>query len=97
MDNDIQVAVLGAGSTMGLAMARNLARSGTMLADADAVIGALEPALERPSSDVVWPQMSTIGEAATIRRRLAEGAKEHGDEDFSATYWTSAPMNADRA
>jgi 3-hydroxyisobutyrate dehydrogenase len=28
---------------------------------------------------------------STIRRRLAEGAKEHGDEDFSATYWTSAP------
>ncbi|HUJ33711.1 MAG TPA: NAD(P)-dependent oxidoreductase [Solirubrobacteraceae bacterium] len=28
---------------------------------------------------------------STIRRRLAEGAKEHGDEDMSATYWTSAP------
>jgi 3-hydroxyisobutyrate dehydrogenase len=28
---------------------------------------------------------------STIRRRLAEGAKEHGDEDFSATYLTSAP------
>jgi 3-hydroxyisobutyrate dehydrogenase len=28
---------------------------------------------------------------STIRRRLAEGAKDHGDEDFSATYWTSAP------
>jgi 3-hydroxyisobutyrate dehydrogenase len=28
---------------------------------------------------------------STIRRRLAEGAKEHGEEDFSATYWTSAP------
>jgi 3-hydroxyisobutyrate dehydrogenase len=27
---------------------------------------------------------------STIRRRLAEGAKEHGDEDFSATYLTSA-------
>ena len=27
---------------------------------------------------------------STIRRRLDEGAKEHGDEDFSATYWTSA-------
>jgi 3-hydroxyisobutyrate dehydrogenase len=26
-----------------------------------------------------------------IRRRLAEGAKDHGDEDMSATYWTSAP------
>lgn len=28
---------------------------------------------------------------STIRRRLAEGAKEHGDEDFSATYLTSSP------
>jgi 3-hydroxyisobutyrate dehydrogenase len=27
---------------------------------------------------------------STIRRRLAEGARDHGDEDFSATYWTSA-------
>jgi 3-hydroxyisobutyrate dehydrogenase len=27
---------------------------------------------------------------STIRRRLAEGAKDHGDEDFSATYLTSA-------
>jgi 3-hydroxyisobutyrate dehydrogenase len=34
---------------------------------------------------------------STIRRRMAEGAKEHGDEDFSATYWTSAPQHADRA
>ncbi|MBV9607579.1 MAG: NAD(P)-dependent oxidoreductase [Solirubrobacterales bacterium] len=31
---------------------------------------------------------------STIRRRLAEGAKEHGDEDFSATYWTSAPARS---
>jgi 3-hydroxyisobutyrate dehydrogenase len=28
---------------------------------------------------------------STIRRRLAEGAKEHGDKDFSATYLTSSP------
>ena len=28
---------------------------------------------------------------STIRRRLAEGAKDHGDEDMSATYCTSAP------
>jgi 3-hydroxyisobutyrate dehydrogenase len=27
----------------------------------------------------------------TIRRRLAEGAKDHGDKDLSATYLTSAP------
>jgi 3-hydroxyisobutyrate dehydrogenase len=28
-----------------------------------------------------------------IRERLAEGAKHHGDEDFSATYLTSAPRH----
>lgn len=28
---------------------------------------------------------------STIRRRMTEGAKDHGDEDFSATYLTSAP------
>jgi 3-hydroxyisobutyrate dehydrogenase len=105
------VAVLGAGGTMGLAMARNIARAGlqvrawnrhrdkaeplgadgvriadtpaeaaegagivlTMLADADAVVAAMEgeegalPVMadsdqpERP----VWLQMSTIGEEAT--------------------------------
>jgi 3-hydroxyisobutyrate dehydrogenase len=30
---------------------------------------------------------------STIRRRLAEGARDHGDEDFSATYLTSAPRD----
>ena len=34
---------------------------------------------------------------STIRRRLAEGAKDHGDEDMSATYWTSAPNSGDRS
>jgi 3-hydroxyisobutyrate dehydrogenase len=29
-----------------------------------------------------------------IARRLAEGAKEHGDKDFSATYLTSTPRQA---
>jgi 3-hydroxyisobutyrate dehydrogenase len=29
---------------------------------------------------------------STIRRRLAEGAEEHGEKDFSATYLTSAPL-----
>jgi 3-hydroxyisobutyrate dehydrogenase len=105
MTNQIQVAVLGAGSTMGLPMARNIARSGaavrgwnrtsekakaleddgvevldtprdaatganvilTMLADADAVIGAVEQALDQAAEDVVWLQMSTIGEAGTDR------------------------------
>jgi 3-hydroxyisobutyrate dehydrogenase len=31
---------------------------------------------------------------STIRRRLAEGAEAHGDEDFSATYLTSAPRRS---
>jgi 3-hydroxyisobutyrate dehydrogenase len=30
---------------------------------------------------------------STIRQRLEEGAKEHGDEDLSATYLTSAPSS----
>jgi 3-hydroxyisobutyrate dehydrogenase len=34
---------------------------------------------------------------STIRRRLAEGAKDHGDEDMCATYWTSAPDPGDGA
>lgn len=34
---------------------------------------------------------------ATIRRRLAEGAKEHGDKDFCATYLTSAPNQAGKS
>ena len=29
-----------------------------------------------------------------VARRLAEGAKEHGDKDFSATYLTSTPKRA---
>lgn len=33
---------------------------------------------------------------STIRRRLAQGANEHGDKDFSATYFTSAPKDAGR-
>jgi 3-hydroxyisobutyrate dehydrogenase len=103
MTNQIEVAVLGAGSTMGLPMARNIARSGiqvrgwnrtsekakaleddgvevfdtpreaaaganvilTMLADADAVISAVQQAIEQTTDDVVWLQMSTIGEAGT--------------------------------
>jgi 3-hydroxyisobutyrate dehydrogenase len=105
MNDHIQVAVLGAGSTMGMPMARNIARSGTavrgwnrttdkakpleddgakvldspreaagganviltMLSDADAVIGAVEQALERAADEVIWVQMSTIGEAGTDR------------------------------
>jgi 3-hydroxyisobutyrate dehydrogenase len=105
MTNQTQVAVLGAGSTMGLAMARNIAHSGTqvrgwnrtaekakpleqaggqvfdtprdaaeganviltMLSDADAVLDAVDQAVQGASDDVVWLQMSTIGEAGTDR------------------------------
>jgi 3-hydroxyisobutyrate dehydrogenase len=103
MANQTQVAVLGAGSTMGMPIARNIARSGfavrgwnrttekakvlerdgaqvldspgdaanganvilTMLSDADAVIDAVERALEHAADDAIWLQMSTIGEAGT--------------------------------
>jgi 3-hydroxyisobutyrate dehydrogenase len=96
------VAVLGAGGTMGLPMARNIARAGmtvrawnrsrekaqplerdgatvfetateaaegagivlTMLADTDAVLESVQDALH---DDVLWLQMSTIGEAGTER------------------------------
>jgi 3-hydroxyisobutyrate dehydrogenase len=113
MTDQIQVAVLGAGSTMGLPMARNIARSGmkvrgwnrtiekassleddgvqvcdtprdaaaganvilTMLADGDAVIDAVEHAIDEASDNVLWLQMSTIGEAATDR--CAEVAQSH--------------------
>jgi 3-hydroxyisobutyrate dehydrogenase len=112
------VAVLGAGGTMGLGMARNLARAGfsvrawnrssekaqpladdgaviadspaeaiagarivvTMLADGDAVLAAMggaEGALagER-EDDLVWVQMSTLGEDGTERcAALAEEAE----------------------
>jgi 3-hydroxyisobutyrate dehydrogenase len=105
MSNDRQVAVLGAGSTMGLPIARNIARAGigvrgwnrtaekakplaedgaevfdsareaadgadvilTMLADADAVIDAVEAAVEGARDGAVWIQMSTIGETGTDR------------------------------
>jgi 3-hydroxyisobutyrate dehydrogenase len=97
------VALLGAGGTMGLPMAQNLARSGldvrgwnrsrekaqplaeaggtvvdsaeeagrgagivvTMLADTDAVIESVRPALEAAGDGVLWLQMSTLGERGT--------------------------------
>jgi 3-hydroxyisobutyrate dehydrogenase len=114
MGDQTCVAVLGAGSAMGLGMARNIARAGirvrgwnrttdkarpiaddgaevldtareavegadvilTMLADADAVIGALEDAAQGAGSDTVWLQMSTIGEAGI--EQCAEVAEQHG-------------------
>jgi len=116
MAREQTVAVLGAGGTMGFAMARNLARAGyplrawnrtraraepltddgalvldtpaeaadgagvilTMLSDGDAVIDAMDGqrgAFSRLADGAVWLQMSTIGEAATVRcAQLAERA-----------------------
>jgi 3-hydroxyisobutyrate dehydrogenase len=120
MSSDSTVAVLGAGSTMGLGMSRNLARAGmavrawnrtpdkarpltedgvkvlespveavagagvilTMLADADAVIDAIEDALPNASEGTIWLQMSTIGEVGTDR--CAELAQAHGITLFDA-------------
>jgi 3-hydroxyisobutyrate dehydrogenase len=114
MNDRRRVAVLGAGSTMGLGMARNLCRSGipvrawnrttekarsleddgaeiyetpreaadgadvilTILADTDAVIGAMEDAADSMQRESLWLQMSTIGEAGTDR--CAELARKHG-------------------
>lgn len=111
------VAVLGAGGTMGGAMARNLIAAGfpvrawnrsaakvggladagahiaatpagavagaalviTMLADADAVTGAMEGpegGLAGAGDDLVWLQMSTIGEEGT--ERCVALARERG-------------------
>ena len=99
------VAVLGAGGTMGLPMARNIKQAGidvrawnrsrdkaepltgdgvevldtpgdaaagativvTILSDADAVIETAEAALKPAGDDVIWLQMSTIGEEGTER------------------------------
>jgi 3-hydroxyisobutyrate dehydrogenase len=140
MNNQIQVAVLGAGSTTGMPMARNIARSGTpvrgwnrttekakaleqdgvevfdsprdasdganviltMLSGADAVTDAVERALEHAADDVVWLQMSMIGESgidrcialAQERSLTLFDAKEHGDKDFCETYLTSAQNQA---
>jgi 3-hydroxyisobutyrate dehydrogenase len=105
MNGSLTVAVLGAGGTMGLPMARNMARAGfdvrawnrtaekarpvredggqvvndageagrdadivvTMLADTDAVLGSVRPALEAAGGEVLWLQMSTLGERGTER------------------------------
>jgi 3-hydroxyisobutyrate dehydrogenase len=39
----------------------------TMVADTEAVLACAEPALEAATGDVVWLQMSTVGEAGTQR------------------------------
>jgi 3-hydroxyisobutyrate dehydrogenase len=120
MNDQRTVAVLGAGSTMGLGMARNIARAGiavrgwnrtaekarpleddgaqiydtareaaegadvilTILADADAVIDAIEHVAPGAASGAVWLQMSTIGEAGTDR--CAEVAQSRGLTLFDA-------------
>jgi 3-hydroxyisobutyrate dehydrogenase len=48
----------------------------TMLANADAVIETMQPALERLDQGAVWVQMSTIGEQGT--ERCIEIARDHG-------------------
>jgi 3-hydroxyisobutyrate dehydrogenase len=114
MVNQLTVAVLGAGGTMGRPMAANIAKAGlrvrawnrsienarllgadgvevvdspaaavqgadvvlTMLADTDAVIESVAPALEAAGAKILWLQMSTVGEEG-IERCLAL-AREHG-------------------
>ncbi|HUA03417.1 MAG TPA: NAD(P)-dependent oxidoreductase [Solirubrobacteraceae bacterium] len=115
MATNEKIAVLGAGGTMGFAMARNLARAGfevrawnrsrekaeplaedgatvaaspadaadgadvilTMLADADAVLDSIESVFDNADgADLVWLQMSTIGEDGT--ERCAQLAAQRG-------------------
>ena len=54
----------------------------TMLSDADAVIDAVEDAVESVREGTVWLQMSTIGEVGT--ERCAELARAHGLMLFDA-------------
>jgi 3-hydroxyisobutyrate dehydrogenase-like beta-hydroxyacid dehydrogenase len=78
------VAVLGAGGTMGFAD-RDFAPSFRLtLAAKDASLvreSATQHGLDLPLLDL-------------IARRLHQGAADHGDKDFSATYLTSAPDQA---
>ena len=48
--------------------------------------GLVEEAAERHGLDLPLVR--------TIRERMERGIPEHGDEDMSATYWTSAPQGA---
>jgi 3-hydroxyisobutyrate dehydrogenase len=54
----------------------------TMLSDTDAVIESIHDVLADAGEDVIWLQMSTIGEAGT--ERCAELAREHGLEFIDA-------------
>jgi 3-hydroxyisobutyrate dehydrogenase len=46
--------------------------------------GLVEQSLDRRGLDLPLPR--------TIRERLDQAARDHGDEDVSATYWMSAPQ-----
>ena len=86
--------MLGVGGTMGFPVARNIVRAGIGVRvwnrsrdkakrltakDAGLVTGAAwQHGLDLPLLDL-------------IARRLGQGTGEHGDEDISATYLTSAP------
>jgi 3-hydroxyisobutyrate dehydrogenase len=75
MADALNVAVLGAGGTMGSGMARNVAHAGidvivTMLPDADIVLATMcseHGGLAGARDGSVWVQMSTIGEQGTER------------------------------
>ncbi|HEX2743837.1 MAG TPA: NAD-binding protein [Streptosporangiaceae bacterium] len=102
------VAVLGAGGTMGFAMARNIARagikvrawnrsrgkaitSGDFTPDFRLELAAKDAGLV---GDSAWQHGLDLPLLELVARRLGEGAREHGDKDFSATYLTSAPEHA---
>lgn len=45
-------------------------------------------------TDAAWPHGLDLPAFELIARRLGRPAGEHGDEDISATYLTSAPKHA---
>jgi 3-hydroxyisobutyrate dehydrogenase len=149
MPKQMTVAVLGAGGTMGLPMARNIAQAGmrvrawnrTPVVEGGAETIALaegmgvDPALMFDALEggpLDLPYLRMKGEAiaernfepsfalrlaakdarlvqasaadrgldlpvlAAIHRRLDEGVPEHGDDDVSATFLTSAPRSGVR-
>jgi 3-hydroxyisobutyrate dehydrogenase-like beta-hydroxyacid dehydrogenase len=90
------VAVLGAGGTMGFAMARNIARAGLPVRAWNRSRDKAEPlakdaSLVRESASQHGLDLPLLD---LIARRLHQGAADHGDEDFSATYLTSTPDRA---
>ncbi len=92
--------MLGAGGTMGFAMARNIARAGIAvkaIAERDFTpsfrlkLAAKDAALV---TDAAWQHGLSLPVLEAIARRMAQGAAEHGDEDISATYLTIATEHA---